>query len=53
MGYDVIFLQRILKDAHIPKISSEYTYKGSKFEIIPYKPFKICSSSFSLEPTQN
>ena len=49
MGYDVIFLQRILSDALIPKIS----YKGSKFDGIPYKPFKICSGSFSLEPAQN
>ena len=28
-------------------------YMGSKFDSIPYKPFKICSGSFSLEPTQN
>ena len=28
-------------------------YKGSKFDIIPCKPFKICSGSFSLEPAQN
>ena len=25
----------------------------SKFDSIPYKPFKICSGSFSLEPAQN
>ena len=33
--------------------NSRWRYKRSKFEIIPYKPFKICFSSFSLEPTQN
>ena len=30
-----------------------WRYKGSKFDSIPYKPFKICSGSFSLEPAQN
>ena len=30
-----------------------WRYKESKFDSIPYKPFKICSSSFILEPTQN
>ena len=33
--------------------NSRWRYKGSKFDSTPYKPFKICSSSFSLEPTQN
>ena len=33
--------------------NSRWRYKGSKFDSIPYKPFKICSGSFSLEPAQN
>ena len=33
--------------------NSRWRYKGSKFDSIPYKPFKICAGSFSLEPTQN
>ena len=33
--------------------NSQWRYKGSKFKSIPYKPSKICSGSFSLEPTQN
>ena len=32
--------------------NSRWRYKGSKFDSIPYKPFKICSGSFSLEPAQ-
>ena len=35
------------------KYNSRGRYKGSKFDSIPYKPFKICSGSFSLEPAQN
>ena len=33
--------------------NSQWRHKGLKFDSIPYKPFKICFSSFSLEPTQN
>ena len=33
--------------------NSRWRYTGSKFKIIPYKPFKICPGSFSLEPTKN
>ena len=33
--------------------NSWWRYKGSKFDSIPYKPIKICSGSFSLEPAQN
>ena len=33
--------------------NSRWRYKGSKFDSIPYKPFKICPGSFSLEPAQN
>ena len=33
--------------------NSRWRYKGAKFDSIPYKPFKICSGSFSLEPGQN
>ena len=33
--------------------NSLWRYKGSEFDSIPYKPFKICSGSFSLEPAQN
>ena len=33
--------------------NSRWRYKGSKFDRIPYKPFKICSGSFSLEQAQN
>ena len=33
--------------------NSRWRYKGSKFDSIPYKPLKICSGSFSLEPAQN
>ena len=33
--------------------NSRWRYKGLKFDGIPYKPFKICSGSFSLEPAQN
>ena len=32
--------------------NSRWRYKGSKFDSIPYKPFKIWSGSFSLEPAQ-
>ena len=32
--------------------NSRWRYKGSKFDSIPYKPLKICSGSFSLEPAQ-
>ena len=57
MGYHVTLLQRILKDALIPAIalncSFRWRYEGSKFDSIPYKPFKICYRSVSLEPTQN
>ena len=33
--------------------NSRQRYKGSKFDSIPYKSFKLCFSSFSLELTQN
>ena len=33
--------------------NSRWRHKGSKFDSIPYKPFKICSGSFSSEPAQN
>ena len=33
--------------------NSRWRYQGSKFDSIPYKPFKICSCSSSLELTQN
>ena len=33
--------------------NSRWRYKGSKFDSIRYKPFKICPGSFSLEPAQN
>ena len=33
--------------------NSRWIYKGSEFDSITYKPFKICSGSFSLEPAQN
>ena len=33
--------------------NSRWRYKRSKFDSIPYKTFKICSGSFSLEPAQN
>ena len=29
--------------------NSRWRYKGSKFDSIPYKPFKICSGSFRLD----
>jgi len=32
---------------------SRWRCGGSKFDGIPYKPFKICSGSFSLEPAQD
>ena len=32
--------------------NSRWRYKGSKFDSIPYKPFKIGAGSFSLEPAQ-
>ena len=38
---------------HLKHCNSRWRYKGSKFKIIPYKPFKICPGSFSLELTKN
>ena len=32
--------------------NSRRRYKGSKFDSIPYKSFKIGAGSFSLEPAQ-
>ena len=35
-----------------PNCNFQWRYKGSKFDSIPYKPFKIGAGSFSLEPAQ-
>ena len=43
MGYDIIYLQRILSDALIQILAkncnSRWRYRGSKFDSIPYKPW--------------